>query len=407
MNRRHALSLLAALPFVARLGGQTRATAQHRIALSQGVGLLLEPGGTIQAWGSNPGSSLDRPSPAEDRMGLGHNDPVDAYTLYPVPGVRNVVAAAAGTACYAVLADGRILAWGATGSGELGITPRDEFETRAQPRMRTNTPTPVAVRFDAVDVSCKAGHVMALGRDGSVHTWGRGDSGQLGIGPLPVVNYKTRSARVEPYVPYPVRIPDLEGVVAIGAGNLHSLALLKDGTVRAWGLNQHGQVGDGTRTNRDRPQAVPGIRDAVAIAAGAYRSVAVLADGTVMDWGADHVNLTPRPVPALVPGVRGIRSVVAGAEHVAALTKTGEVVTWGQASHYDTGRGRNATAPGFVKDLTDVRFLASAAGTTIAILGSGRMMTWGEVREWHRPDPGQPNLSPFPILLWIDGLETG
>jgi alpha-tubulin suppressor-like RCC1 family protein len=406
MNRRQALSLLGALPFAARLGAQTRATGQHRIALAQGVGLLLEPGGTLKVWGCNPGTSLDRPSPADDELGLGHSNPVDAYALYAVPGLRNVVAAAAGSACFAVLADGRILAWGATGSGELGITPRAEFETRAQPRMRTNTPTPLAVAFDAVDVSCKDDHVMALARDGSVYTWGRGDSGQLGIGPLPTVTFKTQSARVMPYVPYPVRVPDLQGVVAIAAGNDHSMALLKDGTVRVWGSNKYGQVGDGSYTNRDRPlAAVPGVRNVVAIAAGGYRSVAVLGDGTVMEWGANHVNLTPRPVPALVPGVRGIRSVVAGGEHVAALTQTGEVMTWGQDSHYDTGRGRNASAPGLVKGVADVKSLAAAAGTTIAVLGSGRMLTWGEVRVWTRPDSGQANLSPFPILLWLDGLD--
>jgi hypothetical protein len=125
-----------------------------------------------------------------------------------------------------------------------------------------------------------------------------------------------------------------------------------------------------------------------------------------MEWGANHVNLTPRPTPALVPGVRGIRSIVAGGEQVCALTRTGEVITWGQNAHYETGRGSgDTTGPGLVKGLTDVRFLAAAASTTIAVLGSGRMMTWGEVRPWHRPGVGQNNLSPFPIRLWLDGLD--
>jgi len=126
---------------------------------------------------------------------------------------------------------------------------------------------------------------------------GRGDSGELGIGPLPTVNFRGSYPTVAQFVPYPVRIPNLQNVVAISAGDRHSLALLKDGTVRAWGLNRHGQVGDGTSTNRDVPTTVPGVRNAVAIAAGGYRSVAVLADGTVMEWGANHVNLTPRLGP--------------------------------------------------------------------------------------------------------------
>ena len=405
MNRRQALSLLAGIPLVTRVSAQTKPTAAHRVALSQTAGLLLEPDGTLRVWSREPGARPDTPAPAPDRMGLGHNDPVDSYTLYPIRGLTGVVAVAIGTACHAVLRDGRVLAWGATGSGELGVTPLAEFETRAQARLRTHTPTPVAVTFEAVDISSKSDHVLALARDGSVYAWGRGDSGQLGIGPLPTVAFKTRSARVEPYVPYPVRVPDLGDVTSISAGDHHSLALLKDGTVLAWGQNRNGQIGDGTNQNRDRPSRVPGVRNAIAIAAGGYRSAAVLADGTVMEWGANHGNLTPRLHPALVPGARGIRSVVAGGEHLAALTQSGEVMTWGQDAHYQTGRGSNASAAGLVKGISDVRFLAAGAGTTVAVLGSGRMMTWGEVRPWTRPDDGQPDLSPYPIRLWLDGLE--
>jgi alpha-tubulin suppressor-like RCC1 family protein len=292
------------------------------------------------------------------------------------------------------------------GRGVLGTTPLAEFEERAQPRARTNTPTPVAVRFDAVDVSCIGDHVLARARDGSVYAWGYGTSGQLGIGPLPVVNFRTRSASVMPEVPYPVRIPDLGEVIAAKAGARHSLALRKDGTVLAWGDNKFGQVGDGTTVNRDRPVVVPGVRTAVAIAAGDYFSIVVLADGTVMEWGATYNNPAPRPVPALLPGIRGATSVVAGDGHGAVITQAGGIITWGQNAHYETGRGRTASlTPAAVKELADVRFLAACRSQTIAVLGSGRMMTWGEVRGWTRPDSGGAGLSPFPILLWLDGLE--
>jgi alpha-tubulin suppressor-like RCC1 family protein len=291
------------------------------------------------------------------------------------------------------------------GRGVLGTTPLAEFEERAQPRARTNTPTPVAVRFDGVDVSGIGDHVLALARDGSVYAWGYGTSGQLGIGPLPVVNFKTRTPSVMPEVPYPVRIPDLGEVTAIRAGARHSLGLRKDGTVLAWGDNQFGQVGDGTTVNRDRPVIVDGVRNAVAIAAGAYFSIAVLADGTAMEWGATYTNPQPRTRPALLPGVRGAKSVVAGDGHGAVITQTGGIITWGQNAHYETGRGRTASlTPAPIKGLTDVRFLAATTSQTIAVLSSGRMMTWGEVRGWTRPDDGGAGLSPFPILLWLDGL---
>ncbi len=406
MNRREALAVLAAFPFARRLLAQTRSSAQLRFALAVTHGLVFEPGGRLWAWGKDPGQSEGQP--AAYALGLGHNDPVDPHTLYAVPGLTTVVAAAASPGkSHAVLADGRVFAWGAGGSGALGITPQAEYEAQAQPRIRVNAPTPVSVPFDAVDVSSKNDHVLALARDGAVWAWGRGDGGQLGIGPLPTVNFKTRSARVEPYVPYPVRIPDLADVAAIGAGNGHSIALMKDGTVRTWGENKYGQIGDGTSTNRDRPFIVPGVRNAVAIAAGGYGSVAVLADGTVMEWGANNVNPRPRLTPALLPGARGIRSVVAGDYHAAALTQTGEVMTWGQDAHYETGRGGNGSVPGLVKGVVGATSIAAAHSTTIVVASSGRAFTWGEVRPWTRPgSAGASNLSGrSPILLWLDGLD--
>ena len=403
MNRRQALSLLAALPFATPLRAQTRSTSKHRIILGGDIGLLIEPGGTVQVWLTNTAHANG--NDAEDVLGLGHNRPVDAFTLYKIPGLTGVVSAAAGSAAYAVLADGQVLSWGAGGYGLLGTTPLAEFETKAQPRVRSNTPQPVAVTFDAVDVSAKGEHVLALARDGSVYSWGRGDAGQLGIGPMPVINYKTRSARAENFMPFPVRVPDLTDVRAISAGNMHSLALLTDGTVRAWGENKWGQVGDGSTANRNTPTPVAGVRNAVAIAATGYSSVAVLSDGTVMEWGSTLGNNSPRPKPAPVAGVRGIRAATGGDDHVVALTQTGGVMTWGQDAHYQTGRGSNATAPGLVKGLTDVQSIAASFRGSVAVLASGRIMIWSEVRPWARPGGGQSNLSQFPILLWVDGLE--
>ena len=68
MNRRHALSLLAALPLAARLDAQTRSTPQHRVFLSDGHlhGLLLAPDGTLQSWFANEGAG--RPLPAPDML---------------------------------------------------------------------------------------------------------------------------------------------------------------------------------------------------------------------------------------------------------------------------------------------------------------------------------------------------
>ncbi len=406
MNRRQALSLLATLPLAMRVAAQTRPSGRHRVVLGASHGLLLGPDGALQSWSTNTGAG-EQP-PAGNVLGLGHNRPIQHFTLYPVSGLSNVVAAgAASGTSYAVLADGRLMAWGSNGYGLLGTTPLSALEVTGQVGPNSNAPVPVAVAFNAVDVSTQADHVIALARDGSVHTWGKGESGQLGIGPLPVIDFKTRTPSAMSYVPFPVRVPNLADVMAISAGPSHSLALLKDGSVRAWGANSMGQVGDGTTINRARPVAVQGVRNAVAIAAGGRASVAILSDRTAMAWGSQDNSLKPRPVPTVVPGARGIRSVAAGGGHAVAITETGEVMTWGVNEVYDLGRGRDATsAPALVKGLTGAQSVAAMARTSVVVLASGRIMTWGVVREWTRPEPiMSPTASPFPILLWLDGLE--
>ena len=107
MNRRQALALLAALPLATRVSAQTRSTAKHRVALGM-WGLLIEPGGTLKSWSANSGAGETHP--AEEVLGLGHNQPVDLFTLYPIPNLTGVVNAVVGSAAaYAVLANGQVL----------------------------------------------------------------------------------------------------------------------------------------------------------------------------------------------------------------------------------------------------------------------------------------------------------
>ena len=111
MNRRQAMALLAALPLATRVSAQTRSTAKHRVALGL-WGLLIEPGGTLKSWSANSGAGETHP--AEEVLGLGHNRPVDLFTLYPIPNLTGVVNAVVGSsAAYAVLANGQVLSWGA------------------------------------------------------------------------------------------------------------------------------------------------------------------------------------------------------------------------------------------------------------------------------------------------------
>ena len=188
MNRRHALGLIAALPFAVRLQADTRPSAKTRVVLGTGHGFLIDADGTMQSWSTAPYPD----GAAPDWLGLGHNRPTPQYTLGPVQGLRNVVAAAAGWECsLAVLGDGRVMAWGLNaGNGRLGTTSRATFEKTASWGANSNTPVPVVTKFDAIDVACITEHVVARARDGSGYAGGKADQGQLGLGPQPQVGFK-------------------------------------------------------------------------------------------------------------------------------------------------------------------------------------------------------------------------
>ena len=68
----------------------------------------------------------------------------------------------------------------------------------------------------------------------------------------------------------------------LSAGGRHTCAVLTNRTVRCWGLNDYGQLGDGSLTNHSSPVNVVGISTAVEVEAGYSHSCARLADGTIV-----------------------------------------------------------------------------------------------------------------------------
>ena len=117
-------------------------------------------------------------------------------------------------------------------------------------------------------------HSLVLLDDGTVMAFGYNSNGQLGDG-----STTTQLTLVR------VNLGDNKAQ-AIAAGAHHSLVLLDDGTVMAFGYNFSGQLGDGSTTNRLTPVRVNlGSNKAQAIAAGYYHSLILLDDGTVMAFG--------------------------------------------------------------------------------------------------------------------------
>ncbi|PKN22158.1 MAG: hypothetical protein CVU65_15565, partial [Deltaproteobacteria bacterium HGW-Deltaproteobacteria-22] len=93
--------------------------------------------------------------------------------------------------------------------------------------------------------------------------------------------------------------------VALAAGFRHTCAAMSDGTVRCWGGNNAGQLGDGTTTAHLMPEPVSGLTDIVAIS-GVYETNCALAgDGGVWCWGASYDNSPVRIMGAGFTSVSG------------------------------------------------------------------------------------------------------
>ncbi|AFC99896.1 regulator of chromosome condensation RCC1 [Methanocella conradii HZ254] len=239
--------------------------------------------------------------------------------------------------------------------------------------------TPVQVPIENVTaISSGTDHSVALKSDGTVWAWGYNYWGELGDG--------TRAS--EPLTP--VQVVGLNNVESISAGNGYTIALKNDGTVWAWGMNNIGQLGDGTRENRYTPVMVKGLTDVVAIKGAA---LAIKEDGTVWSWrpglfGVDEGNessmamfMGREGIPFQIQGLKNVRDIDTSISHTVFVKEDGTVWSWGHSGYGTLGDGTmieiNApfiTTPVQARGLINVKSVSSAS---VALKNDGTVWVWG------------------------------
>jgi alpha-tubulin suppressor-like RCC1 family protein len=293
--------------------------------------LALLSDGNVMSWGWNASGPND-------------NVPVE------VKGLSGVIAIAANNGYnLALLENGAVMEW---------------------PAGENNAPVEVQGLDEVTAIAAGSDSRLALLKNGSVMAWGSNEWGALGNGSEVEGEYSR--------VPVPVcavdeKAPckhDLTGVTSVSADWFDSLALLSDGTVVAWGWNGEGELGDGSEGLwKDAPVAVSDLSEVTAIANGNYHSLALLKTGTVEAWGNDEYGqlgdgrsgLEARSdVPVAVSGLGGVTAIAASEWDSLAITERAApipTITKVQPDQGPVGGGTSVTITGAnLTGVTEVTF---------------------------------------------------
>jgi alpha-tubulin suppressor-like RCC1 family protein len=323
-------------------------------------------------------------------------------SAFAVPArAENGLIAAGGFHTCALATNGAVRCWGDNASGELGVG------TKAQ------RPAPVLVSglgSGMQAVAAKGAYTCALTPTGTVRCWGDNLHGQLGDG--------TTLQRLTP-----VTVTGLgSGVQQIAAGNAHTCALTGEGAVLCWGDNRHGQLGDGTTTQRLAPVPVAGLGSGVrAIAAGGDHACALTMAGAVFCWGENIAGQlgdgtrVQRNMPVLVSGAgEGVQAIALGYYHSCALSTGGAVSCWGYNGVGALGDGSTGDADH--NRLTPVPVLGLGSGVaqiaagyehTCAATTAGAMLCWGwNVTGQLGDGTTTQRLEPVPVVGLSSGVQA-
>jgi alpha-tubulin suppressor-like RCC1 family protein len=253
-------------------------------------------------------------------------------------------------------------------------------------------------RLDAVQVASGGAFVnstCALLGDGTIRCWGSNVNGGLGNG-------MTSNAQ-----PTPVVVSGVMGAAEVQLNGTTGCARLRsDGTIRCWGGNFSGDLGSGSTAEMSlTPVLVTGIQAASSLGVGATCAI-LSGSGAIWCWGYGKegklgnglTENSPTPVP--VTGITGTRAVATSVAHTCSvLTADGSVYCWGYngMGQLGGGSGQVIATPVRVAGLSGAVAVAVGNDFSCALLTSGAVSCWGLY-------PGQEMSSPTPRA--VDGLGT-
>lgn len=273
------------------------------------------------------------------------------------------------------------LAFGCTWSTSPTRPPEPPAPHPTTPQQPPPTPPPAEPQGDVfVEVSAGNQHSCARRKSGSVMCWGRNTYGQLG-----------NDGRDDSQAMVAVR--GLSDAVEIDAGGDFSCARRRAGSVVCWGNNQAGQLGDGRGAKvgvwSTHPTAVAGLTDAIDVGVGEAFACALRRGGAVVCWGdasngqlgMSGVRAVAKPQP--ITELASVTSLAVGGRHVCAAVRSGEVMCWGRNTEGQLGDGKNTSRSNAraVLGIRDAKSLIAGGRHTCALRAGETLSCWGDNRQ--------------------------
>jgi len=365
--------------------------------------MALERNGSVWTWGTTQAGEL-----GTGKSGLGEGEevevdeggeiepeesgcmppkspPTKAFTSQPTPvevtGLPEAVIAiaAGGASDYALLAGGKVEAWGENANGQLGLPPASEAEHEACDFTSESPNETVAER--------KA-HKVEKYRDNEA-LCPRLCLTEVGVVACRSTPHVVEDAATEKEFTEEGTRP-LQHVVKIAAGEESAYAVVEEGGkthAMAWGNNGKGELGSGGATVHinETPQEVKNLSDIEAIAAGDHQVLAIADGGKVYGWGnagSDDLVETGEKskcqsstpcyrTPILIPGIHGAAEAVAGGKAASFVTVSGKVYAFGDNEYGKLGVNQTANkvaAPTPVEGIGAAAEVASSEMRTSVLL---------------------------------------
>ena len=273
-----------------QIGGDTD---WANVSFQSSISLAVKTDGTLWSWGIGTDGRT------------GHGDTVKRSSPVQIGGLNTWSKVAVGTNhSMALKTDGTLWAWGRNIFGNLGIGNT------------TSKSSPVQVNLtNWADIACGSATGHGIKTNGKLYSWGIANTGRLGTG-VSSGSFST-----------PQQVGGLSTWASIiASGQAHTHALKTDNTLWGWGYNVHGQVGDGTKTQRNSPVQVGSGWDSFSV--GRLHVHAIKTNFELWGWGLNSSgqiglgNTTNYSSPVQIGSETIWTSVAGGNTHTLAIKTT-------------------------------------------------------------------------------------